>query len=115
MNSQKTQPHNYVSFIDDQHIVLRHVTPDVASIIRTYEGYKVHSEDEDTLVITVVSEQALNMLLSALQKENVLFVGGPAGWPPAEIFDSLREQGLLQGAFREVVWYGVGRWSIRER
>ena len=115
MNRHETQPHNHVSSIQDNQIVIRQVTPAIASVLAAYEGHKSGSEDEEAWTVSVADEQTLIKLLSDLQEAGVLFVGGPAGWPPAEVFDDLREQGVLHGAFQEVVWRGPDRWSVRER
>ena len=111
----ETQPHNYVSSIQDNQVVIRQVTPAIASVIIAHEGHKLGSEDEESWVVNAADEQALTKLLSVLQEADVLFVGGPTGWPPAAVVDDLREQGVLHGAFQEVVWHGDGRWSVTER
>jgi hypothetical protein len=44
-----------------------------------------------------------------------LFDGQPYGWPPAEIFDRVREKGLLREKFKEISWRGPGDWFLVER
>jgi hypothetical protein len=46
--------------------------------------------------------------LTIFRDAQVVFSGGTAGWPPAEVFAYLREQGLTFGSCRQVMWRGPG-------
>ena len=64
-------------------------------------------------ILPYANEQQLILYLDKLRKANFLFSGGH-GWPPSEIFQLLRERGLLAGTIREVVWTKPGSIIIRE-
>jgi hypothetical protein len=66
------------------------------------------------LILKAADEATLSKLLAQLRDLDVLF-GGGSGWPPAEIFDDLRERGLVQGKFIEITWRGPSQWITRTR
>src|SRR3990172_3408610 len=50
-------------------------------------------------------EFALAGLLSRLRDAGAAFAGAVAGWPPAAVFQELRDKGLVHGPFVEIVWH----------
>src|ERR1041385_907117 len=108
-------PHNYVSLILDNKILIKNVTNDGSSVIRSLEGYKEEIAGEKVWILEFKDELQEADLLSDLNEIGFLFVGGTAGWPPAEIFAYLREKGLVSGRFTEVTWLGSGKWTTRIR
>lgn len=52
------------------------------------------------------SKSELADTLTALQGAGVLFAEEPAGWPPAAVFQKLREESLVSGTIRTVSWAG---------
>lgn len=52
-------------------------------------------------------------LFARLRDFEVCFSAGP-DWSPSEIFEYLRDQGLLIGRYRRVAWSGPGRFTIAE-
>lgn len=115
MMSLADLPENYVSLILGGKIRLEHVTEDLEGLIVEMGGKQEVIENRPVWVLNYESDQQLAQLSERLNKEGVLFAGGPAGWPPAEIFDDLRMKGLLHGSFKEVTWTGPGKWFIRDR
>lgn len=65
--------------------------------------------------ISYSTEKELCIVLGKLRDVGIPFVGGPAGWPPAEVFCLLRDKGLLNGKFQEIVWRGPGQPVITTR
>jgi hypothetical protein len=64
----------------------------------TREPYGVRFEHAD--------RESMARTLSWLQSAAVPFLDEPAGWPPAAVFDLLREEGLVTGPIRRVSWLG---------
>ncbi|MDK2123013.1 hypothetical protein [Parachitinimonas caeni] len=50
------------------------------------------------------SKEHLAFILRKLQTLGLLFADAPAGWPPAAVFEHLRDEGLLQGRIKTVTW-----------
>jgi hypothetical protein len=57
------------------------------------------------LELAYTDDQSLAIVLSILRDNQIAFVGiNRAGWSPGEIFEDLRDKGLLSGTFIRVVW-----------
>jgi hypothetical protein len=59
------------------------------------------------------SQQELASLFTALQQLGVPFSEGP-GWPPSDVFQHLREQGLVSGRIKSVSWRRPNEPVVRE-
>lgn len=64
--------------------------------------------------LNYASAEELGKIFSNLRDLGFLFAGGSSGWPPAEVFKSFREKGLVMGNFMEIVWSGGGKITIYE-
>lgn len=115
MITGQRKPENYVDLIQDSQIRIENVTPSLRAELVRLGAYRQDSDIEVTWLLSFDTEVQLADLLSQLRDLGILFVGGPAGWPPAEIFRELREKGAIQGNFTEVIWYGPNRWHIHTR
>ena len=64
--------------------------------------------DNDTfhLRLTFDSKHQLASILSQLQGLDFPFSNQPAGWPPAAVFLQLRDDHLVQGSIKTIVWHG---------
>ena len=60
-------------------------------------------------------ESNLASIVSALRDLGFAFMGGPAGWPPAAVFEDLREKNLLRGSYLKIVWVGPNKTVNSER
>jgi len=114
-NENITYPKNVVSLIKDNVIRLEHIANELFDALTNLGGSKGNLLDKTIWTIKCEDDIELAKILSELNKLEVLFVGQPHGWPPAEIFADLREKNLLQGKFNEVTWIGPMKWVIRER
>ncbi|MEI7929394.1 MAG: hypothetical protein WCH40_12655 [Verrucomicrobiales bacterium] len=61
------------------------------------------------------SQAELASVLSALRDARVAMAGALAGWPPAAVFEQLREEGKLSGKFTEIVWSRPGEEVLSEK
>jgi len=50
--------------------------------------------------------------LLALRDAGFAFAAAPHGWPPAAIFEQMRDDGLVDGPFLEITW-GTGGPEVR--
>lgn len=109
-----SSPLNVVSLIID-YIRLENVSSDKAEGIKRIGAYESKIAGETVWIIDYTNEYELANKLCELNLLSFLFAGGPAGWPPAAVFDYLREKKLIEGKFKEVTWRGPGDWCITER
>lgn len=58
------------------------------------------------------SKAELAVALKALQRAGFLFADEPTGWPPAAVFQQLRDEALITGAVRTVSWAGPGGFGF---
>lgn len=66
------------------------------------------ASEKDAFLLGFSSESELSMLLQLLRDKNFAFLDEPAGWPPAAVFSTLRERGLVFGLVRSVAWRSPG-------
>jgi hypothetical protein len=77
-------------------------------------GFGVVSNGIPTILsITVSDENAKARTLSMLRDERLCFSAGP-NWCPADVFEYLRDQGMLSGPYRRIAWHGPGSPVITE-
>jgi hypothetical protein len=57
----------------------------------------------------------LATLLGRLRDHGVALGGDHSGWPPAAVFEDLRDQGLVTGPYMELMFRGLGKWETRSR
>lgn len=114
-NQDTTTPKNFVSLILNDEIRIEKVTDSSSVFLKELGAHNDEIAGEKVWVLEFIDERQEAELLSKLNEAGFLFVGEPAGWPPAEIFDYLRKKRLASGRFTEVTWLGSGRWSTRVR
>lgn len=114
-NLNMNLPHNFISLVLNNEIRVEKVTEAASIILKELGGRQGHITGEKVWLIDFVDENHEARLLSKLNEAGFLFVGEPAGWPPAEVFDYLREKGLVNGKFTEISWVGSGKWQTRVR
>jgi len=110
----KTVPAN-VSLILGDIIRLENVADDLIDALKDLGAKESIVHDEVFWVIPFGDNNDLAEKLQQLNKLGVLFVGEPAGWPPAAIFEALRERKLVNGSFKEISWTGPGKWFVRDK
>jgi hypothetical protein len=111
--SQRNTPKCYVESIQDRQLTVLCDDLRGMDVLRELGGrrsflgkrWRVRCGDEAEMV----------MALRSLRDAGFAFVGGVSGWPPAEVFDALREKGELDGRFEEIMWRMPGEPIVRER
>jgi len=63
--------------------------------------WRINYEDEKELVSILVS----------LRDGGVPF-GSGRQWPPSDVFEDLREKGLVAGKYKKIFWHGPGQYEI---
>ncbi|MBA4703768.1 hypothetical protein [Pseudomonas savastanoi] len=70
-------------------------------------------KEQKKLSLTAPDQDFKAKIFSILRDEGVCFSAGP-DWCPAEVFEFLRDQKILTGNYRKIIWYGPGKLKILE-
>ena len=76
-------------------------------------GFEYRNNESGTYAITVKGDGEKAALFYQLRTHDFCFAAGP-GWSPAEIFEHLRDEGLLQGTYRRIAWRSPGGPLVEE-
>lgn len=71
-------------------------------------GQCKEDEEDVDLCLPYASKEALAGLLSQLQALDLPFGSEPEGWSPLDIFEQLRQEGLVSGKIKTIAWKGRG-------
>lgn len=112
--SEISSPPNLVTLVTKT-IRLENVSDPKIEAIKKIGAYEDKESERKAWLINYANENELANKLNELNKLNFLFVGEPAGWPPAAVFDYLREKDLLKGGFKEITWRGSDDWLVTEK
>lgn len=94
---------NYVSAVLSKSVkisIAETLPPELQALGAHVDGKAAH--------LPFASKAELAAALTALQRAGFLFANEPAGWPPAAVFQQLRDEALVDGAVRTVSWAGPG-------
>jgi hypothetical protein len=103
----------HVKDVDDRTVLVVATQPHHVEAIIELGGTTTASE-ADGWRIAYGNEDHLAEVLQRCRDVGLLFVGGPAGWPPAAVADLLREKGKMRGTIREIIWSRPDRTVVRE-
>jgi hypothetical protein len=92
---------------------LRLFDNDKASSIKALGGRKALLSVEWT--IPYQSKKDLAQIVKSLNDLGVCFVGSTHGWPPSEILAKLKDDGLLDIGWKEIVWVEKDEYIVRDR
>lgn len=107
----KSDAPGYVRYADTNKIS---VCVDLQDITNELDrmGFKFNKQDK-SYDIRVKTDTEIAGIFKKLRDLNFAFTGGPAGWPPASLFEHYREQNYISGQFTEVVWQSPTRRVYR--
>jgi hypothetical protein len=105
-------PPPYVSAADGDIVVLRAPREQLAAPLNQLE-FKPTTPAGDVLSRAVADDAEKAQVMAELRQAGVSFARGRE-WSPAEVFERLRDQGLLTGAFRSISWLGPDRFHVGE-
>jgi hypothetical protein len=95
---------NYVSAVFSESVKIVHtetLSPDVQALAAYADNGETH--------LPFASKAELAEVLTALQRAEFFFSDELAGWPPAAVFQQLREESLVNGVVRTVSWIGPNK------
>jgi hypothetical protein len=100
---------DFVSFIHPSHITVHAETEALRECISKIGGI---ASQESELVVNYSSVQELVTIISMLQKLEIPFSDQLAGWPPAAVFDDLKEKGIVTGNIKRISWLNANKYVI---
>jgi len=110
---------DYVKWVTDDAVIVKCKERNNKRHIKRLGGHRsLLSLLEGSLLTTwhirYKSEKDMANIFSALRDIGMPFLGGAHGWPPAAIFEHMRDKQLLKGTFKEIVWRGPEEIDIRD-
>jgi hypothetical protein len=76
-------------------------------------GFGPHAELANVVIRAVADDVEKARVFAQLRDAGICFSHGRE-WNPAEVFEWLRERGLLEGSFRRIAWSRPGVFAVRE-
>jgi hypothetical protein len=105
-------PPPYVSKADGNEIIVKDLQG-AANRILTGIGFTIQSGSNDTYFLSVNDDQEKAKIFSFLRDANICFSRGRE-WNPVEIFEWLKDKGLLTGPFKSIAWRGIDDWFLQD-
>lgn len=112
---KRKKPKNYITLVQDKKIRIENTSSKFDSILQSLGGQKDELEGNLVWILRCEDDTDLGTILGKLRDAGALFESSPTGWPPAAVFAKLRDQGLVGGEFKEVIWKGPGNWRVQPR
>ncbi len=109
---KNTTPPPFISEASDDRVVVRNVTSEDLRSALAGLGFS-RTGEPDVLDIKVKDENQKALIFKNLRDRNLHFSRGRE-WSPAEVFEWLRDRGLLEGRFRSISWISPDRWITGE-
>lgn len=94
-------------------VVVKVIDGSVIKLLEELGFVAVSGKEQTTLSLTAPDQEFKIRLFEKLRDEGVCFSDGP-DWCPADVFEFLRDQKLLAGVYRKIIWLGPGKPKIIE-
>ncbi|MCH5520501.1 hypothetical protein [Pseudomonas syringae] len=94
-------------------IVVKVIDDSVIELLLGIGFVAIPGKEQKKLSLTAPDQAFKAKIFSMLRDEGVCFSAGP-DWCPAEVFEFLRDQKILIGSYRKIIWYGPGKLKIIE-
>jgi len=104
-------PPPYVSKADGNEIVVI-ATPALAQRFLTGIGFTARAGSNDVYLLSVNDDRKKASVFSVLRDADICFSRGRE-WNPAEVFEWLKDKGLLAGPFKSIAWRGPDDWFLK--
>jgi hypothetical protein len=113
MKTARNTTKAYVVNASQSEIVVNVIDDSVIDLL-VLLGFVPAPDKEKKLMSLVTPNQSSKItVFEKLRDEGVCFSAGP-GWCPADVFEFLRENKMLSGPYRRIVWGGPGESQIIE-
>jgi len=113
MNTTRNTAKAYVVEASPSQIAVKVIDDGVIDLLVAL-GFVPAPDKEKKLMALVTPNQSSKItVFEKLRDAGVCFSAGP-GWCPADVFEFLRENKMLSGPYRRIVWRGPGESQIIE-
>lgn len=102
----------FVSEAASARIVVQVMDEKVLGVLKNM-GFTLENGEKLVVITSASSQEAKAEMLSKLRDCGICFSGGP-DWSPSEVFEYLRDCGLLTGRYRKVIWRGPSQMEVIE-
>lgn|SRR5215510_15167553 len=113
----RKEPPSYVSKADGNEIIVKASPASSAHGFLTGIGFTPQSGPQsgsaDSYLLSVKDEREKARIFSTLRDADICFSRGRE-WNPAEVFEWLKDQGLLSGPFKSIAWKGPDEWFLKD-
>jgi hypothetical protein len=96
----------YVGSIQANAVLIRGAPASLESALSPLHPLREKDDRSDYLVISIPDWSVLPSLLTQFRDMGLPFGGETHGWPPAAVFEDLREKGLVSGQYVEIIFGG---------
>mgnify|MGYP006869414296 CR=1 FL=1 len=115
MNAVKLAAKAYVSEGSLSNVVVKIMNEDdgMIELLVALGFVAVPGAEKEVFSLTAPDQNFKIRLFEKLRDEGVCFSAGQ-DWSPAEVFEFLRDNGMLTGPYRKIVWDGPRRSRVIE-
>jgi hypothetical protein len=104
---------DFVSHIGDSLVVVKAHSPGCVETLVSLKACKCVADADWEL--TYLTKNDLVTIVRELIKAGIPFAGGLGGWPPGAIVETLRDEGRIAGAFKQISWTGPNQTQVYEQ
>lgn len=108
-------PENLVANIVGNEICLENMSNQMIDTVKGKGAFQTAYGTDLIWLIQCADEEELIKTLQELNRLGFLFIGGPSGYPAADMFALLLAKKKLSVKFKEIRSRGPGDWYIIER
>ncbi|WP_417663502.1 hypothetical protein [Pseudomonas sp.] len=94
-------------------IVVKVIDDSLIELLGELGFVAVSGKEQKTLSLMAPDQTFKIKIFEKLRDEGVCFSAGP-DWCPADVFEFLRDQNMLAGVYRKVIWCGPENLKIIE-
>lgn len=94
-------------------IVVKVIDDSVIELLGELGFVAVSGKEQKTLSLMAPDQDFKIKLFEKLRDEGICFSAGP-DWCPADVFEFLRDQKMLTGVYRKIIWCGPEKPKIIE-
>lgn len=113
MSKPTPELHTYVSECHSAKIVVKVVSSHDITLLTSLGFYTDTDIAANAFICHVKNDMERSIILQKLRDHDMCFSAGKE-WNPSEMFEYLRDEGLVTGTYRRITWMGPGQLFINE-
>ncbi|MGE6388050.1 hypothetical protein ACQKEN_20605 [Pseudomonas sp. NPDC078416] len=113
MNTTRNTTKAYVVEASPSEITVKVIDDGVIDLLVALGFVPTPDKEQKVMSLVTLNQRSKIIVFEKLRDAGVCFSAGP-GWCPADVFEFLRENKMLSGPYRRIVWRGPGESQIIE-